>query len=101
MLTDSEKLLVDSIRKEIGLPSADTLMCKVIPQSDIYKYLYNPDYDGVRGFTAVKEHGANLNTLTDKYKGVRLDYNNTTFKITSGIDGISQSLDYQIESMPQ
>ena len=91
MLTDSEKVLVDSIRKEIGLPSADTLMCKVIPQSDIYKYLYN-EYDGVRGFTAVSEHGANLNTLLDKYNGSRLDYNNTAFKTTTGVDGISQSV---------
>ncbi|WP_235829588.1 hypothetical protein [Clostridium nigeriense] len=92
MLTDSEELLVDSIRKEIGLPSADTLMCKTIPQSDIYKYLYNPDYDGVRGFTAVEEHGANLKTLFDKYNGARLDYNNTAFKTTTGVDGISQSV---------
>ena len=91
MLTDSEKVLVDSIRKEIGLPSADTLMCKVIPQSDIYKYLYN-EYDGVRGFTAVSEHGANLKTLLDKYNGSRLDYNNTAFKTTTGVDGISQSV---------
>ena len=91
VLMDSEKLLVDSIRKEIGLTSADTLMCKVIPQSDIYKYLYN-EYNGVRGFTAVSEHGANLTTLLDKYNGARLDYNNTAFKTTTGVDGISQSV---------
>jgi len=91
ILSDSEKLLVDSVRKEIGLPSSDTLMCKTIPQSDIYKYLYNSDYDGVRGFTAVEEHGANLKTLLDKYNGARLDYNNTAFKTTNGVDGISQS----------
>ncbi|MDZ7543478.1 hypothetical protein GNF83_20335, partial [Clostridium perfringens] len=51
ILTDSEKLLVDSIRKDIEIPSADALMCKTIPQSAIYKYLYN-EYEGVRGFTA-------------------------------------------------
>ncbi|MBS5308883.1 MAG: hypothetical protein KIC81_03485 [Clostridium sp.] len=66
-------------------------MCKVIPQSDIYKYLYN-EYNGVRGFTAVSEHGANLTTLLDKYNGARLDYNNTAFKTTTGVDGISQSV---------
>ena len=91
ILSDSERLLVDSIRKEIGIPSADTLMCKTIPQSDVYKYLYN-QYDGVRGFTAVKEHGNNLTTLLDKYNGARLDYNNTAFKTTNGVDGISQSV---------
>jgi len=66
-------------------------MSKTIPQSDIYKYLFN-QYDGVRGFTAISEHGANLNTLIDKYNGARLDYNNTAFKTTTGIDGISQSV---------
>lgn len=65
VLSDSEKWLVDSIRREIGLPSAETVMSKTIPQSDIYKYLFN-QYDGVRGFTAISEHGANLNTLIDK-----------------------------------
>lgn len=64
-------------------------MCKTIPQSDIYKYLYN-QYDGVRGFTAVEEHGANLKTLLDKYNGARLDYNDTAFKTTNGVHGISQ-----------
>ncbi|WP_434297055.1 hypothetical protein [Clostridium sporogenes] len=92
VLSDSEKLIVDSVRKEIGLPSIDTLMCKTIPQSDIYKYLYSPDYDGVRGFTAVEEHGSNLKTLLEKYNGARLDYNNTAFKTTNGVDGISQSI---------
>ena len=91
VLSDSEKWLVDSIRREIGLPSAETVMSKTIPQSDIYKYLFN-QYDGVRGFTAISEHGANLNTLIDKYNGARLDYNNTAFKTTTGVDGISQSV---------
>lgn len=66
-------------------------MCKTIPQSDIYNYLYN-NYDGVRGFTDVEEHGANLKTLLEKYNGARLDYNNTAFKTTNGVDGISQSI---------
>lgn len=68
VLSDSEELLVGSVRKEIGLPSADTLMCKTIPQSDIYKYLYN------------------------QYDGARLDYNNTEFKTTNGVDGFSKSI---------
>lgn len=91
VLSDSEKWLVGSIRREIGLPLAETVMSKTIPQSDIYKYLFN-QYDGVRGFTAISEHGANLNTLIDKYNGARLDYNNTAFKTTTGVDGISQSV---------
>ncbi|KOF56261.1 hypothetical protein AGR56_05195 [Clostridium sp. DMHC 10] len=45
MKMEVQKLLVDSVRREIGLPTAATLMCKTVPQSDIYKYLYN-QYDG-------------------------------------------------------
>ena len=92
ILNNNEKEIVDSISNQIGIPPAGTIMSKVIPQIDIYKYLYNPDYKGVRGFTAVKEHGANIKTLNEKYEGVRLDYNNTTFKVSNGVDGISQSI---------
>ncbi|WP_244971202.1 hypothetical protein [Vallitalea guaymasensis] len=90
-LNDNEKALVDSIRNQIGIPSADTTMSKIVPQSDIYNYLYNPDYNGVRGFTAVKEHGVNIKTLPEKFEGARLDYDNTSFKVTNGVDGISKS----------
>ena len=90
-LSEPEKLLVNTVRKEISPPSADTFMCKTIPQSDIYKYLYN-EYDEVRGFTAVKEHVSSLKTLLDRYDGIRLDYNNTAFKTQEGVDGISQSI---------
>jgi LXG domain of WXG superfamily/Pre-toxin TG len=91
VLNESEEKLIHSLRNEIGLPSAGTVMNKVIPQSDIYKYLYE-DYKAVRGFTAVKEHGGNLKTLDEKFEGARLDYDNTAFKITNGVDGISKSV---------
>ena len=91
-LTTTEKDAVKSIRSQIGIPPKGTMMAKVIPQSDIYKYLYNDEYKGVRGFTAVKEHSANLKTLYDNYEGARLDYNNTAYKLTNGVDGISQSV---------
>ncbi|KMN45673.1 hypothetical protein VK90_07565 [Bacillus sp. LK2] len=64
-------------------------MKKVIPQSDIYKYLYDENYTGVRGFTAVDEHSANLKTLFENYEGARLDYDGTMFKVDYGGNGVS------------
>ncbi|WEG18946.1 LXG domain-containing protein [Alkalihalophilus pseudofirmus] len=90
VLSSAERRIVDSVREQIGIPSKNTPMAKVIPQRDIYKYVYN-EYTGVRGFTAVKEHSSNLRTLKDNYEGARLDYNNSPYKLTNGVDGISSS----------
>lgn len=92
LLSEEDFQKVNLIRDEIGLPPKNTPMAKVIPQSDLYNYLYNEEYSGVRGFTAVKEHTEKLITLEEKFEGARLDYNNTAFKITNGIDGISESV---------
>lgn len=91
ILGENEIKQVNAIREQIGFPPKDTIMAKVIPQSDLYNYLYDENYNGIRGFTAVKEHSEKLMTLADNYEGARLDYNNTAFKVTNGIDGISQS----------
>ena len=91
ILDTSELNIVNNLREQIGQPSSNTVMAKVIPQKDIYNYLYNPSFKGIRGYTAVKDHASNLVTLEDNIKGARLDYNNTPFKITRGIDGISES----------
>lgn len=92
MLTPDELKFVDKVRTDVGLPQAGTVMNKTIPQSDIYNYLYNENYSGVRGFVSVDEHSNTLKTLTDVFEGNRLDYNNTAFKIGSGVDGISKSV---------
>ncbi|MED1436646.1 T7SS effector LXG polymorphic toxin [Bacillus mycoides] len=89
VLNASEKTVVDNIRNEIGVPDVGTKMKKVIPQSDIYKYLYDENYTGVRGFTAVDEHSANLKTLFENYEGARLDYDGTMFKVDHGGNGVS------------
>ncbi|WFR59090.1 hypothetical protein QA584_08390 [Anaerocolumna sp. AGMB13025] len=91
-LTPGELKLVDTIRADVGLPQSGTVMNKTIPQSDIYNYLYNENYSGVRGFVSVDEHSSALKTLDDVFEGNRLDYNNTAFKTGSGVDGISQSV---------
>ena len=92
MLTPDELKFVDKVRADVGLPQAGTVMNKTIPQRDIYNYLYNEDYRGVRGFVSVDEHSNTLKTLDDVFEGNRLDYNNTAFKTGSGVDGISQSV---------
>ena len=92
MLTPDELKFVDRVRADIGLPEVGTVMNKTIPQSDIYNYLYNENYSGVRGFVSVDEHSNTLKTLADVFEGNRLDYNNTAFKTGSGVDGISKSV---------
>ncbi|MGM9951079.1 MAG: hypothetical protein ACI33P_13190 [Lysinibacillus sp.] len=82
---------INAIREQIGIPPKGTIMAKVIPQSDLYHYLYNENYNGIRGFTAVREHSENLITLADYYEGARLDYHHTAFKIMKGVDGVSRS----------
>jgi hypothetical protein len=91
ILNKTEVEKVGLIRDQIGIPPENTAMAKVIPQRDIYNYLYNEQYISVRGFTAVREHSQNLKTLKENFEGARLDYDNTAFKITNGVDGISQS----------
>ncbi|WP_455717617.1 pre-toxin TG domain-containing protein [Anaerosporobacter sp.] len=92
MLTPQELQFVDKVRADIGLPEVGTVMNKTIPQSDIYNYLYNENYSGVRGFVSVDEHSSSLSTLDDVFEGNRLDYNNTEFKVGNGVDGVSQSV---------
>lgn len=38
------------------------------------------------------EHSNTLKTLEDVFEGNRLDYDNTAFKVGTGVDGISQSV---------
>ena len=92
LLTAEEFELVKSVRNEIGLPQTGTVMNKTIPQSDIYNYLYNDNYIGIRGFVSVDEHSNSLRSLGEVYEGNRLDYNNTSFKIGAGVDGVSKSV---------
>lgn len=91
-LTPDELKFVDKVRADVGLPESGTVMNKTIPQSDIYNYLYNESYSGVRGFVSVDEHSSSLATLDDVFEGNRLDYNSTAFKIGDGVNGISQSV---------
>lgn len=84
--------LVGQIRNEIGTPPKGTVMSKIIPQSDIYKYLYDQNYKSIRGFVSVDEHSKSLNGLDSIFEGNRLDYNGTNFKTDYGVNGVSQSI---------
>ena len=42
---------------------------------------------------SVDEHSNTLKTLDEVFEGNRLDYDNTAFKIRSGVDGVSKSVD--------
>ena len=90
ILTPDELKFVGRVRTDVGLPQTGTVMNKTIPQSDIYNYLYNENYSGVRGFVSVNEHSNTLKTLADVFEGNRLDYNNTAFKIGSGVGPMSR-----------
>jgi hypothetical protein len=84
-LNSSETALVNQVREELSAVASGTMMQKVIPQQDIYQYLYNPKYVGTRGFVTTKEHAEGLVSLEDIYYGLRLDYDQTAFKINSGM----------------
>ena len=89
-LGKDEMRQINAVREQIGIPPKDTMMAKVIPQRELYSYLYDENYNGIRGFTAVRAHVEKLRTLADYYEGARLDYCHTAFKVTNGIDGVSQ-----------
>lgn len=84
-LNSSETALVNQVREELSTVASGTMMQKVIPQQDIYQYLYNPKYVGTRGFVTTKDHAEGLVSLEDIYYGLRLDYDQTAFKINSGM----------------
>ena len=91
-LNSDEINLVRQIRNEIGTPPKGTVMSKIIPQSDIYNYLYDHNYKSIRGFVSVDEHSKLLNGLDNVFEGNRLDYNGTNFKTDYGVNGASQSI---------
>lgn len=78
-LTDAEKATLKSIRESVPMPDADTLMQKVIPASDIEKYM-DGSYTGVKGFVTRVDDVAQLSTYDDFYNSLRLDYPNSPYE---------------------
>ena len=83
-LTKSEKVMLKAIRESIPMPSADTMMQKVIPAGDIMKYL-NGSYTGVRGYVTRAQDVMQLSTYDDFYDCLRLDYPNSPYNRESDI----------------
>ena len=78
---------IDAIRSSIPLPNSNTILQKVIPKSDIQKYL-DGTYNTVGGFVTTAKDAKHLSTFDDVYYGMRLDYNGTPFNLSDGSYGV-------------
>lgn len=81
-LTNDEKALLKMIRESIPMPDSNTLMQKVIPASDVQKYL-DGTYTQIGGFMTRAEDVTQLKTYDDIYNSLRLDYPDTAYDIVS------------------
>ena len=81
-LTNDEKALLKMIRESIPMPDSNTLMQKVIPASDVQKYL-DGTYTQIGGFVTRAEDVTQLKTYDDIYNSLRLDYPDTAYDIVS------------------
>lgn len=81
-LTNDEKALLKMIRESIPMPDSNTLMQKVIPASDVQKYL-DGTYTQIGGLVTRAEDVTQLKTYDDIYNSLRLDYPDTAYDIVS------------------
>ena len=72
-MTAAEKVKINAIRNSIQTPNSETLLQKVIPKSDIDKYL-DGTYHQVGGYVSTAKDAKHLQTYDDIYYGMRLDY---------------------------
>ncbi|MBN2750868.1 MAG: hypothetical protein JXR57_15365 [Bacteroidales bacterium] len=72
-MTAAEKVKINAIRNSIQTPNSETLLQKVIPKSDIDKYL-DGTYKQVGGYVSTAKDAKHLKTYDDIYYGMRLDY---------------------------
>jgi len=71
---EPENLLkINIIRNNIPMPDVNTIMQKVIPKGDIAKYT-SGQYTQVGGFVSTARDAKHLNSYSDIYLGMRLDY---------------------------
>jgi hypothetical protein len=82
-----ERNTMNNIRNTIAHPNASTIMQKVIPKSDINKYI-SGEYGSCRGFVTTAKDGKHLRTYEDIFFGMRLDYSNTPFSLNDGSCGV-------------
>ena len=78
-LTDAEKVTLKAIRESVPMPDTDTLMQKVIPVSDIEKYM-DGTYTQVGGYVTRAEDVAHLTSYDNLYYSLRLDYPRSAYR---------------------
>lgn len=81
-LSDAEKAILKAIRESVPMPDANTLMQKVIPASNIAKYM-DGTYTQVGGFVTRADDVKQLKNYDDIYNSLRLDYPDTAYNIAS------------------
>ena len=81
-LLNEEKAMLKMIRESVPMPDTNTMMQKVIPASDIEKYLEGT-YTQVGGYVTRLEDVSHLSTYGEIYDSLRLDYLGTIYKVES------------------
>lgn len=83
-LTETEKAVMTKIRTSIPKPNSTSVMQKVIPKSDIEKYLDGTKGIQVKGYITKAADAKHLESFEDLYYGLRLDYTGTQFFVEDG-----------------
>ena len=78
VLTSEEEAVVRKVREIIGIPEKGTLMAKII-SIEHAEAILNGGRNSFGGFGSVYEHSESLTSLSEVYKGYRLDYPGTPF----------------------
>ena len=71
------------LRNAVPSPTAETVMQKVIPASDLEKYI-SGQYDNIQGFITKAADTKHFKSFDDLYYGLRLDYDGTKFFLDEG-----------------
>ena len=77
-LTTTEIMQLKTVRDSIPMPTENTMMQKVIPESDIQNYL-NGKYKELGGYVARADDVVHIKGTSDIIESLRLDYPNTPF----------------------
>ena len=79
-LSNEEKAMLKMIRESVPMPDTNTMMQKVIPASDIEKYL-DGTYTQVGGYVTRLEDVSHLSTCGEIYDSLRLDYPGSVYSL--------------------
>ena len=71
------------LRNAVPSPTAETVMQKVIPASDLEMYI-SGQYNKIKGFITKTVDTKHFNSFDDLYYGLRLDYDGTKFFLDEG-----------------